>query len=158
MATNAKMYHTWHPKAAEIQRDWLVVDVKNMVLGRAATQIAHLLRGKHKPTWSPHTDGGDFVIVLNATDIAVTGNKASQKIYYRHTGYPGGLKETPYKIMHARHPERVIKFAVKGMLPKSRLGRRMLKKMHVYRGANHPHQAQQPRVVTLVRRVIKERS
>jgi large subunit ribosomal protein L13 len=152
MTTDARTYHSWHPKAAEIQRDWVVVDAGGQVLGRLATQIAHLLRGKHKPTWSPHVDGGDFVIVVNAAEVVLTGDKANQKVYYRHSGYPGGLKETPYKIMIARHPERVIKFAVKGMLPKNRLGRRMLKKLHVYRGANHPHTAQQPRAVTLNKR------
>ncbi len=152
MATDAKTYHTWHPRAAEIQRDWLVVDARGEVLGRLATQIAHLLRGKHKPTWSPHTDGGDFVIVVNAADVRLTGRKATQKVYYRHTGYPGGLKETPYRVMLAKHPERIIKFAVKGMLPKNRLGRRLLKKLHVYGGPNHPHVAQQPRPVTLHKR------
>jgi large subunit ribosomal protein L13 len=152
MTTDAKTFHTWHPKAAEIQRNWLLVDANGETLGRLATQIAHLLRGKHKPTWSPHVDGGDFVIVVNASGVELTGRKAQQKIYYRHTGYPGGLKETPYRIMLAKHPERVIKFAVKGMLPKNRLGRRMLKKLYVYGGATHPHAAQQPQPVTLVKR------
>jgi large subunit ribosomal protein L13 len=152
MTTDAKTFHTWHPKAAEIQRNWLLVDAQGETLGRLATQIAHLLRGKHKPTWSPHVDGGDFVIVVNASGVELTGRKAQQKVYYRHTGYPGGLKETPYRIMLAKHPERVIKFAVKGMLPKNRLGRRMLKKLYVYGGPTHPHAAQQPRQVTLIRR------
>ena len=152
MTTDAKTFHTWHPKAVEIQRNWLLVDANGETLGRLATQIAHLLRGKHKPTWSPHVDGGDFVIVVNASGVELTGRKAQQKIYYRHTGYPGGLKETPYRIMLAKHPERVIKFAVKGMLPKNRLGRRMLKKLYVYGGPTHPHAAQQPRQVTLIRR------
>jgi large subunit ribosomal protein L13 len=152
MTTDAKMFHSWHPKAGQIQRSWLVVDAKGEVLGRLATQIAHLLRGKHKPTWSPHVDGGDFVIVVNAGQVELTRNKAQQKVYYRHTGYPGGIKETPYRLMLAKHPERVIKFAVKGMLPKNRLGRRMLKKLHVYGGPNHPHAAQQPQPVTLLKR------
>ncbi len=152
MTTDAKTYHTWHPKASEIQRDWLVVDAQGEVLGRLATQVAHLLRGKNKPTWSPHMDGGDFVIVLNAAGVQLTGNKAQQKVYYRHSGYPGGLKETPYRIMLARHPNRVIKFAVKGMLPKNRLGRRLLKKLYVYPGGSHPHAAQQPRPVALIKR------
>lgn len=152
MTTDAKMYHTWHPKASEIQREWLVVDAQDEVLGRLATQVAHLLRGKNKPTWSPHVDGGDFVIVLNAAGVQLTGNKAQQKVYYRHSGYPGGLKETPYRIMLARHPNRVIKFAVKGMLPKNRLGRRLLKKLYVYPGGSHPHAAQQPRPVALIKR------
>ena len=152
MTTDAKTFHTWHPKASEIQRNWVLVDAQGETLGRLATQIAHLLRGKHKPTWSPHVDGGDFVIVVNASGVELTGRKAQQKIYYRHTGYPGGLKETPYRIMLAKHPERVIKFAVKGMLPKNRLGRRMLKKLYVYGGPTHPHAAQQPRPVTLIKR------
>ncbi len=152
MTTDAKTFHTWHPKAAEIQRNWVLVDANGETLGRLATQIAHLLRGKHKPTWSPHVDGGDFVIVVNASGVELTGRKAQQKIYYRHTGYPGGLKETPYRIMLAKHPERVIKFAVKGMLPKNRLGRRMLKKLYVYGGPTHPHAAQQPQPVTLIKR------
>ena len=152
MTTDAKTYHTWHPKGSEIQRDWLVVDAQDEVLGRLATQVAHLLRGKNKPTWSPHMDGGDFVIVLNASGVRLTGNKAQQKVYYRHSGYPGGLKETPYRIMLARHPNRVIKFAVKGMLPKNRLGRRLLKKLYVYPGGAHPHAAQQPRPVALIKR------
>ncbi len=152
MTTNAKTFHSWHPKAGELQREWLVVDAQGEVLGRLATQIAHLLRGKHKPTWSPHTDAGDFVIVVNASGVQLTGRKAQQKMYYRHTGYPGGIKETPFRLMIANHPERVIKFAVKGMLPKNRLGRRLLKKLHVYAGPNHPHAAQQPRPVSLAKR------
>jgi large subunit ribosomal protein L13 len=149
MTTDAKMYHTWHPKEAEIQRDWLLVDAQGEILGRLATQIAHLLRGKHKPTFSPHVDGGDFVVVVNASGVQLTGRKDQQKVYYRHTGYPGGLKETPYRIMLAKHPQRVIKLAVKGMLPKNRLGRKLLKKLYVYGGSTHPHRAQQPRAVTL---------
>jgi large subunit ribosomal protein L13 len=152
MTTDARTFHTWHPKADEIQRNWLLVDAQGETLGRLATQIAHLLRGKNKPTWSPHVDGGDFVIVVNASGVELTGRKAQQKVYYRHTGYPGGLKETPFRIMLAKHPQRVIKFAVKGMLPKNRLGRRMLKKLYVYGGPTHPHAAQQPRQVTLLKR------
>lgn len=152
MTTDARTFHTWHPKGNDHQRDWVVVDAKDQVLGRLATQVAHMLRGKHKPTWSPHVDGGDFVIVLNAADVVLTGNKAAQKVYYHHTGYPGGIKETPYKIMIARHPERVLKFAIKGMLPKTRLGRQMLRKLHIYSGATHPHTAQQPRPIALAKR------
>jgi large subunit ribosomal protein L13 len=152
MTTDARTFHTWHPKADEIQRNWLLVDAQGETLGRLATQIAHLLRGKNKPTWSPHVDGGDFVIVVNASGVELTGRKAQQKVYYRHTGYPGGIKETPFRIMLAKHPQRVIKFAVKGMLPKNRLGRRMLKKLYVYGGPTHPHAAQQPRQVTLLKR------
>lgn len=149
MTTDARTYHSWTPKAAEIQRNWLVVDVDGEVLGRVATQIASLLRGKHKPTFAPHMDGGDYVIVLNTEKIVVTGRKADQKVYYRHSGYPGGLKETPYKMMLQRHPDRILKFAVKGMLPKTRLGRRMLKKLYLYRGNRHRHSAQQPQPFAL---------
>jgi large subunit ribosomal protein L13 len=149
---DARTYHTWHPKASEIQRDWLLIDAQNEVLGRLATQIANYLRGKHKPTWAPNVDGGDFVIVVNASGVELTGRKADQKVYYRHTGYPGGIKETPYKLMLAKHPGRVIKHAVKGMLPKNRLGRRLLKKLYVYGGGTHPHAAQQPRVASLIKR------
>ncbi|GAC1383966.1 MAG: 50S ribosomal protein L13 [Herpetosiphon sp.] len=149
MTTDARTYHSWTPQASNIQRDWLVVDVAGLVLGRVATQIAHLLRGKNKPTWAPHMDGGDFVIVLNADKIAVTGRKPDQKLYRRHTGYPGGVRTVTYKVMLEKHSDRIIKFAVKGMLPKSRLGRRMLKKLYVYRGARHPHVAQQPKPYTL---------
>lgn len=149
MTIDARTYHTWSPKASEIQRNWLVVDVDGRVLGRVATQIASLLRGKHKPTFAPHMDMGDFVVVLNAEKIVVTGRKAEQKVYYRHTGYPGGLRETPYKVMLQKHPERILKFAIKGMLPKNRLGRRLLKKLHIYSGTKHPHVAQQPQTVNL---------
>lgn len=144
---------TYSQKASEVQRDWLVVDAADQVLGRFATQIATLLRGKHKPTFTPSMDGGDFVIVVNAAKIRITGRKADQKIYYRHTGYPGGLKETPYKMMLAKHPDRIIRFAVKGMLPKNRLGRRLLSKLRIYHEADHPHAAQQPKVFALRPRV-----
>ena len=135
---------TYSQKASEIQRDWLLVDAENQVLGRLATQIAVLLRGKHKPTFTPSMDGGDFVVVVNAEKIQVTGRKIDQKIYYRHTNYPGGLKATPYRIMLQKHPERIIRIAVKGMLPRNRLSRRILLKLKVYAGAEHPHAAQQP--------------
>lgn len=149
MTNRAQTYHSWTPKASDLQRDWLVVDVDGQVLGRVATQIATLLRGKHKPTYAPHVDNGDYVIVVNADKIRVTGRKADQIEYIRHTGYPGGLKRVPYRTMLARHPERIIKFAVKGMLPKNRLGRRLMKKLHVYAGARHPHAAQQPTTVEI---------
>lgn len=135
---------TYSQKASEIQRNWLLVDAENQVLGRLATQIAVLLRGKHKPTFTPSMDGGDFVVVVNAEKIQVTGRKIDQKIYYRHTNYPGGLKATPYRIMLQKHPERIIRIAVKGMLPRNRLSRRILLKLKVYAGAEHPHAAQQP--------------
>ena len=135
---------TYSQKASEIQRNWLLVDAENQVLGRLATQIAVLLRGKHKPTFTPSMDGGDFVVVVNAEKIQVTGRKIDQKIYYRHTNYPGGLKATPYRIMLQKHPERIIRIAVKGMLPRNRLSRRILLKLKVYAGAEHPHAVQQP--------------
>ncbi len=140
---------TYSQKASEIQRDWLVVDAENQVLGRLASQVATLLRGKHKPTFTPSLDGGDYVIVVNAEKIRVTGDKANQKIYYRHTNYPGGLKQTPYKVMLQKHPDRIIRLAVKGMLPRNRLSRRMLLKLKVYAGPEHPHTAQQPKPYAL---------
>ncbi len=137
---------TYHQRPAEVQRDWYVVDATDQVLGRLATQIATLLRGKHKPTYTPSIDGGDFVIVVNCEKIKITGKKADQKIYYRHTGYPGGLKATPYKMMLAKHPDRILRNAVKGMLPKNRMGRHLLTKLRIYAGPRHPHAAQQPKV------------
>jgi len=139
---------TYSQKASEVQRDWYVIDASNQVLGRLATQIATLLRGKHKPTYTPSMDGGDFVIVVNAEKIRVTGSKEHQKVYYRYTGYPGGLRETSYKEMLQKHPDRIIRLAVKGMLPKNRMGRKLLGKLRIYAGPDHPHAAQQPRVYT----------
>lgn len=139
---------TYSQKISEVQRDWYVIDAKDQVLGRLATQIATLLRGKHKPTFTPSMDGGDFVIVVNAEQVRLTGRKAEQKMYYRHSGYPGGLKEIPFAEMHRKHPERVILLAVRGMLPKNRMGRHLLTKLRVYAGPDHPHQAQQPMVYT----------
>lgn len=140
---------TYHQRPAEVQRDWYVVDATDQVLGRLATQIATLLRGKHKPTYTPSIDGGDFVIVVNCEKIKITGKKADQKIYYRHTGYPGGLKATPYRMMLAKHPDRILRNAVKGMLPKNRMGRHLLTKLRIYAGPRHPHAAQQPKVWSL---------
>jgi large subunit ribosomal protein L13 len=140
---------TYHQKASEIQREWLVVDAENQVLGRLATQVATLIRGKHKPTYTPSNDGGDYVIVINADKIRVTGDKANQKIYYRHTNYPGGLKKTTYKVMLQKNPDRIIRIAVKGMLPRNRLSRHMLLKLKVYAGSNHPHSAQSPKPYAL---------
>jgi large subunit ribosomal protein L13 len=139
---------TYSQKASEVQRDWHVVDASNQTLGRLATQIAVLLRGKHKPTFSPNLDGGDFVVVVNAEKIALKGRKPEQKMYYRHSGYPGGFKSVPYKRMLASHPERILRIAVKGMLPKTRLGRQQITKLKIYAGAKHPHAAQQPKVYT----------
>lgn len=127
-------------------RKWLVVDATDQALGRLASEVASLLRGKHKPDFTPHVDGGDFVIVINAEKIRVTGRKAEQKIYYRHSGYIGGLKEIPYERMLREHPERIIEQAVKRMLPKNRLGSGFYRKLKVYAGPQHPHQAQMPEV------------
>jgi len=137
-------------KRQDVQREWFVVDATGQTLGRLATRIAHVLHGKHKPAYSPSVDVGDFVIVVNAAKIHVTGRKLDQKIYYRHTGYPGGLKETTLRNLLQKHPKRVIEHAVRGMLPKNRLGRRMFKKLKVYAGPEHPHAAQQPKPLELV--------
>ena len=135
---------TYIPKVAEIERKWYIVDAEGQTLGRLATQIASVLRGKHKPTYTPHLDVGDYVIVVNAEKIRVTGNKHEQKFYYRHSGYPGGFRSTSLRDQLAKHPERVIETAVKGMRPHTNLGRDQLKKLKVFAGPNHPHAAQQP--------------
>jgi large subunit ribosomal protein L13 len=135
---------TYAVKASEIDRGWWLIDATDQPLGRLATRVATLLSGKHKPTWSPHLDTGDHVIVINAARVKVTGNKLSQKRYYRHSNYPGGLREESLADLLARKPERVIESAVKGMLPSNRLGRAMYRKLRVYAGAEHPHQAQGP--------------
>jgi large subunit ribosomal protein L13 len=136
-------------KKEQVTHQWFVVDAENVVLGRLATQIANVLRGKHKPIFTPSVDTGDFVIVLNADKIALTGNKLAGKVYYRHTGFPGGLKEATAGEMLAKKPEEVIRKAVKGMLPKNKLARHMLKKLKVYTGSAHPHEAQQPKALAL---------
>ncbi|MEQ9568823.1 MAG: 50S ribosomal protein L13 [Longimicrobiales bacterium] len=135
---------TYTPKADDIQRDWWIVDAAGKPLGRIATEIARVLRGKHKPMYTPHLDTGDHVVVINASQVALTGNKADQKTYFRHSGYMGGEQHIPFKRMIASHPERVVELAVKGMMPKNALGRQMQKKLKVYGGANHPHQGQAP--------------
>ena len=135
---------TYAVKASEIESSWWLVDASGQTLGRLATRIATLLEGKHKPTYSPHIDVGDHVVVVNAQQIKVTGNKLAQKRYYRHSNYPGGLKEESLEALLARKPEAVIERAVKGMLPQNRIGRAMIKKLKVYSGTDHPHQAQQP--------------
>jgi len=140
---------TYLPPVAEIQRDWYVVDATDQRLGRLATEIAMVLRGKNKPTYTPHLDTGDFVVVINADKVAVTGKKASQKIYRRHSGRPGGMKTESFEKLQARLPERIIEQAVKGMLPKNSLGRQLFTKMKVYAGADHPHAAQQPKVLEI---------
>jgi len=132
-------------KQSEIKRDWHVVDLEGQVLGRVASQIARVLRGKHKAIYSPSVDAGDFVVVVNAEKIKLTGNKVSDKMYYRHTGYPGGIRSANAETMLEKKPEDVIRKAVKGMLPKNKLGRQMLKKLKVYSGPEHPHKAQQPK-------------
>lgn len=145
------MEKTYVLKAGDISRDWYVVDAEGQTLGRLSTRIATVLRGKHKATFSPHLDNGDHVIVINAAKIVATGNKMDAKKYYRHSGYPGGLTTTSLREMLEKHPERAIQYAVKGMLPKNRLGRQMIKKLKVYSGSDHPHEAQQPEVIEMNR-------
>jgi large subunit ribosomal protein L13 len=135
---------TYSPKPGDVQRQWHVIDASDVVLGRLATQTATLLRGKHKPTFAPHVDTGDFVIIVNAGKVALTGNKREQKVAYRHSGYPGGLRRIPFSELLEKRPERAVEQAVRGMLPKTSLGRQMLKKLKVYAGPEHPHGAQQP--------------
>lgn len=143
------MMKTFSAKPDPGARKWILVDARDKVLGRLASRIAMRLRGKHLPTFTPHVDTGDFVVVINAEKVRVTGKKLQQKMYYRHTGYMGGLKERNLKKMLQEKPEEVIRLAVKGMLPKNKLGRRMLKKLKIYAGEKHPHEAQQPEVVDL---------
>jgi len=133
---------TYSPSATEIKREWQVFDASGQVLGRLASQVAKLLMGKHKSIYTPHLDTGDYVMVLNAAKVELSGKKANQKIYYRHSGYPGGLKEITFRELFSKYPTRVVEAAVKGMLPKSRLGRAMFKKLRVYAGSEHPHHAQ----------------
>ena len=128
----------------EVERKWYVVDAEGQTLGRLATEIARILRGKNKPQYTPHVDVGDFVVVVNAEKVVVTGKKAEQKVYYRHSGYPGGLKTTSYEEMLERKPTEILRRAVKGMMPKTRLGRQQLKKLKIYAGPEHPHEAQRP--------------
>ena len=143
------MKRTYVTNPEDVQRDWYVVDASGQTLGRLATEIARIVRGKHKPIYSPSVDVGDYVIVINADKIHVTGQKLDQKMYYRHSGYPGGLTEVPLRRMLETHPTRVIEHAVRGMLPKNRLGRKMIKKLKVYAGSEHPHEAQQPEALEL---------
>lgn len=140
---------TYSAKPQDIQHDWYVVDATDLVLGRMAAAVAHRLRGKHKAIYTPHMDTGDFIVIINADKIRVTGNKAEDKVYYRHTGYPGGIYSRTFTEMKNKFPERLIEKAVKGMLPKGPLGYAMLKKLKVYAGAEHPHSAQQPNVLDL---------
>lgn len=140
---------TYVTKPDEVKREWYVVDATGKTLGRLATGIARILRGKHKPNYSPMIDVGDYVIVINAEKVRVTGRKLTEKFYYRHSGYPGGFKQISLRDMLAHHPTRVIEYAVRGMLPKNALGRRMFKKLKVYAGPEHPHQAQNPKPLEL---------
>ena len=142
-----KEVKTYYAKPNEVEREWLLIDATDQVLGRVATKAAHILKGKHKPTYTPHVDTGDFVVIINADKIKVTGNKASDKEYYRHSGYPGGLKCETFEEGMAKHPERIVEHAVKGMLPKTTLGRAMGMKLKVYAGPEHPHVAQKPREI-----------
>jgi len=136
---------TFVAKPKEVRREWFVVDAKDKVLGRVASEVARRLRGKHKPEYTPHVDTGDYIVVINAAHLRVTGNKAKNKKYYRHTGYVGGIRETSFEQMQARFPGRALEKAVKGMLPKGPLGYAMAKKLKVYAGEEHPHSAQQPK-------------
>ncbi len=140
---------TYSPSATEIERDWYVVDATDLVLGRMATEVARILRGKHKPTFTPHLDMGDHVIIVNASKVVLTKDKANTKMVYRHSGYPGGIKEETYGNLLDRQPAAAIRRTVKGMLPKGRLGRQMITKLKVYGGPDHPHSAQQPKPLTI---------
>jgi large subunit ribosomal protein L13 len=135
---------TYSPKADEVSRVWYVIDAQDVVLGRLATQAATLLRGKHKPVFAPHVDTGDFVVIVNADKVALSGNKLTQKMDYRHSGHPGGLRATSYEELLAKDPRRAVEKAVRGMLPHNKIGRQQIKKLKVYAGPEHPHQAQQP--------------
>lgn len=143
------MRSTYMAKPNEVERKWYLVDATDKTLGRLATEVATLLRGKHKPEYTPHVDTGDFVVVINAEKVKLSGNKWQDKVYYRHSGYTGGLKATTAAEMLQKHPTRLIEYAVKGMLPKTRLGRRQGMKLKVYAGSEHPHSAQQPEVYEL---------
>lgn len=143
------MQKTYMAKPGNTEVKWYVVDAKGKTLGRLATQVAAILRGKHRPTYTPHVDMGDHVIVINAERIVLTGKKLDQKHHYWHSGYPGGIKSVDYRTLMEKYPERAVMYAVKGMLPKNKLGRKMLRKLRVYRGEEHPHQAQKPEELVL---------
>ena len=140
---------TFMANAQNIERKWYVIDAKGKSLGRVAAKAALMLRGKHKPTFTPHVDCGDNIIIINAKEVALTGNKLNNKIYYNHSGWTGGLRERTAKVMVEKYPVEMVERAVKGMLPKGRLGRQMYRKLHVYAGSEHPHTAQQPKTITL---------
>ncbi len=139
-----KRHKTYSPRPGDIERAWWLIDATDLPLGRLASEVAQLVRGKHKPQWAPHFDCGDFVVVVNADKVALSGNKETQKIYYRHSGYPGGLTARTASEVRESHPERLVENAVRGMLPKNRLGRRLFNHLKVYAGPNHPHGSQQP--------------
>lgn len=147
----AKLQKTWTPTPDAIDRSWYVVDAEGVPLGRISSEIAQLLRGKHKPTFAPHMDMGDYVIVINAEKVAVTGTKETDKVYYRHSGYPGGIRAETVETVRERYPERLIENAVRGMLPKNKLGRATMGKLRVYAGPDHPHGAQNPKPLALRR-------
>ncbi len=140
---------TFSAKPAEVQRDWYLVDASGKTLGRLASEVARRLRGKHKPEYTPHVDTGDYIVIVNADKINVTGKKARDKKYYHHTGFPGGIRETDFQTLQGYKPERIVEFAVKGMMPRNPLGRDMLRKLKVYAGSEHPHSAQQPRTLDI---------
>ena len=142
-----KQMKTYSIKAGEIQKDWFVADAENKILGRLASKVAQVLKGKHKPTYTPHMDMGDFVVVVNAEKVHVSGKKEMQKTYFSHSGYPGGTKELDLYTLRRKHPERVIQNAVKGMLPHNSLGRHMMRNLKIYSGPDHPHSAQEPKVM-----------
>ena len=145
----AKLQRTFTPTPADVDRTWYVVDAEGIPLGRLASEVAQILRGKHKPTYAPHMDMGDYVIVVNAGKVSVSGNKETDKVYHRHSGFPGGLRTDNLAYVRAEHPERIVQGAVKGMIPKNRLGRQTLSKLKVYAGPDHPHEAQKPQPLTL---------
>ena len=145
---------TFTPRPPDVERHWWVVDADGLPLGRLASEVASVLRGKNKPTFAPHADMGDFVVVVNAAKVQITGEKATQKRYFRHSGYPGGLRENTFEQMRAKFPERVVEQAVRGMLPRNRLGRQMYRKLKVYRGPQHPHSAQAPKPLAIDARKV----
>ena len=151
----AQLQKTYSPKPGDIERSWFVVDAADIPLGRLASEVAQVLRGKHKPTYAPHVDGGDYVVVVNADKVHVSGNKEIEKLYFRHSGYPGGLRAETLSDMRSKHPERIVEVAVKGMLPKNRLGRQMARKLKVYGGPDHPHQSQRPEPLVLTNRKVE---
>ncbi|MEA3501139.1 MAG: 50S ribosomal protein L13 [Actinomycetota bacterium] len=153
----AKLQKTFTPTPADVERTWYVVDAEGIPLGRLASEIAQILRGKHKPTFAPHMDMGDYVVVVNADKVAVTGNKETQKVYYRHSGFPGGLRSKTLARMRTEHPERLVQNAIRGMIPKNRLGRQTLTKLKVYADPDHPHRAQNPQPLTLTHRKAEAR-